>query len=106
MPDQKPATQHMAVSQVRDQLSQLLRKVSQRKRRIIIERRGTPVAAMVSCADLERLNRWDAETARRLEIVARMREPFRGVPTEELEDAEAGAVAEVRAERPVKPARS
>jgi hypothetical protein len=63
------------------------------------------VAAIVSAGDLERLKRWEQEQARRLGTLARIREPFRDVPAEEIEQEVATAIAHVRAEDAKAPTR-
>ena len=91
-------TQTMNVSDFRSALSRLVDQVSQKETRILIEKSGRPVAALVSAEDLKQLARLDAQRAERRRIVAAMREPFRGVAPEEIERETAKAVAEVREE--------
>jgi prevent-host-death family protein len=76
----------------------LLDRVQQSKDRVIVERDGVPVAAIISAADLQRLNRLEAERDRDFAIVAEVRKVFEDVPFEELEREAAKALAEVRAE--------
>ncbi len=86
-------------SEARQQLSGLLNDVFDRKARVIIERSGIPVAAVVSPSDLDRLEKVEAERQARFNILAQMREPFEGVPREEIEREVASAIAEVRREK-------
>ena len=85
-------------SEARQELSGLLNEVFEKKSRVIIERSGIPVAAVVSPDDLAELERIEAEKQERLRILARMRAPFRGVPSEEIEREVARAIEEVRRE--------
>ncbi|MDE2817631.1 MAG: type II toxin-antitoxin system prevent-host-death family antitoxin [Chloroflexota bacterium] len=85
-------------SEARQQLSGLLNEVFDKKTRVIIERSGIPVAAFVSPSDLAHLERIEAERQERFRILAQMREPFTGVPSEEIEREVARAIEEVRRE--------
>jgi hypothetical protein len=66
--------------------------------RVVIERSGIPVAAIVSPQDLAALNRLDEQRAELAGVLAEMREAFRDVPQEEIEEETNKAVAEVRAQ--------
>ena len=98
MPDTKPQIQTMKISEVKSQLSRLANTVYRAETRILIEKSGIPVAALVPVKDLERLRRFDEQRTKRRRVLDAMREPFRGVPAEEIEQETAKAVAEVRAE--------
>lgn len=63
MEEQIP-TQTIPVSQARQKLGEIVNEVYKRKVRIIVEKSGIPVAALVALADLER---WDREDRRREE---------------------------------------
>jgi prevent-host-death family protein len=92
------AKQTMKISDVKARLSNLVNEVYREKTRVLIEKAGIPVAALVSIEDLERLAQLDKERAERRRVLESMREPFRGVPAEEIERETEKAVAEVRAE--------
>lgn len=98
MREPEPMTETMTVTQVRANWSKIVNAVFRRRRRVVLERAGIPVAALVSAEDLERLRRFDAERAERVQVIDRMRDAFRDVPDEELEREVARAIAEVRAE--------
>ena len=66
--------------------------------RVVIERSGIPVAAIVSPQDLAALNRLDEQRAELADVLAEMREAFKDVPQEEIEEETNKAVAEVRAQ--------
>jgi prevent-host-death family protein len=88
----------MKISDVKSKLSSLVEEVSRKETRVLVEKSGVPIAALVSTEDLRQLARLDAERAERRRVVAAMREAFLGVPVEEIERETAKAVAEVRQE--------
>lgn len=93
-----PPTDTITASEARQNFAGLLNRVFREGTRVVVEKSGIPVAALVSTADLERLQRLDAERAERFAVLDAMRAPFRGVPPEELEREAEQAVAEARAE--------
>jgi prevent-host-death family protein len=93
----QPVTQSMPISEVRAQLNNLVNRVYGRESRILVEKSGIPVAAIVSPKDLEQLERLDEERERDFEALAAISEKFLDVPIEELEAKVAEALAEVRA---------
>jgi prevent-host-death family protein len=95
---QEPARRILKISDVKARLSSLVNEVYRKETRVLIEKAGIPVAALVSIEDLERLAQLDMERAERRRVLESMREPFRGVPAEEIERETEKAVAEVRAE--------
>jgi prevent-host-death family protein len=95
---QEPTTQTLQISDAKNRLSDLVADVARGGTRVLFEQDGIAVAALVSAEDLKRLARLDEQRAERRRVVAAMREPFRGVPPEEIERAAAEAVADVRAE--------
>ncbi len=98
MREQAPMTRTVKISEVKNRLSRLVNEVSREETRVLVEKAGIPVAALVSAADLKLLTRLDAQRAERRRVVAAMREPFRGVPPEEIEQETAKAGSEARAE--------
>ena len=100
MPDTRdPMTQTIAASEARQHFSQLLNQVFRREKRVVIEKSGVPVAALISADDLEQLRRLEEQRREDFAVLDRIREAFRGVPAEEIEREVARAVAEVRAEQ-------
>ena len=59
---------------------------------------GIPVATIVSPEDLTALNRMDQQRTELAGVLAEMREAFKDVPQEEIEEETNKAVAEVRAQ--------
>jgi prevent-host-death family protein len=98
MIEQEPATRTMKISDVKAKLSSLVNEVYRHETRVLVEKAGIPVAALVSMRDLQRLVQLDEQRAERRRVLESMREPFRGVPAEEIERETANAVAEVRAD--------
>jgi prevent-host-death family protein len=95
----------MAVAEARQRFSQILDDVREGNEPVIIEKSGVPVAAVVPLTVLDRDRRWAAERAERIALLERMRQPFRDVPTDEIETQVRKAIASVRAERSRKPPR-
>ncbi len=99
MTKQKKRTNRVVkATEARDQLPQILNSVYRGQGRVVIERSGIPVAAIVSPQDLAALNRLDEQRAELAGVLAEMREAFRDVPQEEIEEETNKAVAEVRAQ--------
>ncbi len=98
MGEQGPKTQIMKATEARAQWSSLLNSVFRRNTRVIVEKSGVPVAAIVSAQDLERWQRLDEDRARRFRALDESQVAFRDLPDEELEREIARALAEVREE--------
>jgi prevent-host-death family protein len=88
----------MNVTQARDQFSQVVDKVSRKEARVLVERSGIPVAAIISADDLKELQRIEAQREARFKIIDQMRDAFKGVPAAEIDCEVDKALAEVRAE--------
>lgn len=95
-----PATETLNVSEARKRWSELVNRVAGREKRILIEKSGAPVAAVVSAEDLRRLEELDAQRDRDLAVLREIGRSFQDVPVDELEREVAAALAEVRADRP------
>ena len=96
MRERVPMTQTIKASQARQQFSELINKVFRKETRVIVEKSGIPVAAIISADDLERFNRMEAE---RFKILDEIGERFKGEDPNEIEREIARAVSEVRAEK-------
>lgn len=57
MRGQQPTTQSMTITNVKNHLSDPIDEIQQKKTRVLVENAGRPVAALVSPAELERLER-------------------------------------------------
>src|SRR5512135_393315 len=95
---ERPMKKTVKASEARQQLPQLLNSVYRGDTRVLVERSGIPVAAIVSARDLEELGRLDQQRADFDRALARMQEAFKDVPPEEIEQETTRIVAEVRAQ--------
>lgn len=92
-------TQVIKASEARQQWSQLLNKVYRRQTRVVVEKSGIPVAAVISAEDLDRLTQLEEQRKQRFRSLDQMRNAFKNVSVEEIERETTKAIAEVRAER-------
>jgi len=92
-------TQVMKASDVRAQWSQLLNKVFRNQTRVVVEKSGIPVAAVISAEDLQRFTQMEEQRAKRFEVLNRIGEAFKDVPEKELNRQVKKAINEVRAEK-------
>lgn len=98
MRKQEPAIRTINASAARQQWSELLNKVFRRETRVVVEKSGIPVAAIIAADDLQRLMRLEAERAEDFKILEEIGTAFKEVAPEEMERAVDRAVAEARAE--------
>ncbi len=98
MSEHRTMNQSLPIAEVNEQLTSLIDQVSRTQIRVVVERDGTPVAAIVSPADLRRLDRLDRERAERTAAIEAMRAPFRDVPPGEIERETDRILARIRAE--------
>jgi prevent-host-death family protein len=94
----KPATQTMSASETRQHFSDVVNRVYRGEERVVIERSGIPVAAVISARDFERFQEFERRRDADFAILDEIRAAFRGIPPEELEREAAKALAEARAE--------
>jgi prevent-host-death family protein len=99
---QEAMTKTIKASEARQQFSQLLNEVFRRESRVLVEKSGIPVAAIISAKDLQLLARLEAERSRDFAILDEMREAFKDVPPEEIESEVARALSQVREENRMK----
>lgn len=95
MPRQ-PTTQTMNITTTRSQLSELVNQVFRRESRVIIEKSGIPVAALVSAEDAARLEEYDRQREEDLAVLDAIQAKFADVSVEEHEREVARAVREAR----------
>lgn len=100
----EPVLDTMTVSQARQQFSETLNRVYRGEARVVVEKSGIPVGAIVSSRDLKDLQHMDQVRAQGWEAVERLRKAFADVPDDELEREIEHAIAEVKAERKQAPA--
>lgn len=94
----QPITETTNTSDARRSWSRLLNQVSRQEKRVVVERGGIPVAALVSVEDLKRLQWLDRERGEHFKALEVSWEAFKDVPDDEVEREVAKAVAEARAE--------
>ncbi len=99
MREREPVTQTLKASQARQQWSQLLNRVFRRETRVLVEKSGIPVAAIVSADDLERLIQLDRARAEAFVAFSQIGEKFKDESSEEIERQAAKAVAAARADQ-------
>ncbi len=98
MPDREPTIQTMKASQARQQWSQVLNKVLRKEARILVEKSGVPVAAIVSAEDLQWLQQYEAQRAERWKVVDEIRARNRDKNPEQVEQDIASEIAAMRQE--------
>ncbi len=86
-------------SEARQHFSELVNRVHDTGVRVIIEKNGAAVAALVSRQDLQRLHTLDQQARAANEAIDRFQHAFAGVPQEDLESEIERAIAAVRLER-------
>jgi prevent-host-death family protein len=94
----EPPTERINVTEARRGWSGLLNRVFRRESRVVIEKSGIPVAAIIPYWEYEAFLRMKAKRDERFKALDEFAEPFKDVPLEEIEREVAKAVAEVRAE--------
>ncbi len=77
-------TQTMKISDVKNTLSRLVNQVYRKETRVLVEKSGIPVAAIISADDLQRFAQLEREREERFAVIDRMREFFKDVPAEEI----------------------
>ena len=88
MREQQPMTQTMNATDARQNFASILNRVFRRETRVVVEKSGIPVAAIISAEDLKRLDQLDQlerERAERFAVIDEVRKAFAGVPDEEIE---------------------
>ncbi len=85
MRDRGPKTLIVNASEARKNWSAILDRVFHREVRVIVEKRGVPVAAIVPLEDLGRLAEPLLQVEQRVEAIDTVRAAFQDVPDAELE---------------------
>lgn len=99
MTKRQPKTETMNATAVRQQWSQILKRVFQGESRIIVEKSSIPVAAIISAEDLERFKLLEAQRAEQFRVLNEAQAAFKDVSEEELDREIEKAIREVREER-------
>jgi prevent-host-death family protein len=93
----KPVTQNMDIAEIEDSLASVVNRVSGNDARIVVEKHGKPVAAIISIDDMRRFARLEETHKDEFAVFDRIEAAFAEVPTEEIEAAADQAIAKVRA---------
>jgi prevent-host-death family protein len=75
----------MTASEARQHFAGSINRVARNEARVIVEKNGVPVAAIVPMEDLRQLERVEAEQREIEEVLDAMSKPFEGIPAEEVE---------------------
>lgn len=94
----EPPTERINVTEARRGWSGLLNRVFRRESRVVVEKSGIPVAAIIPYREYEFFLHMKSRRDERFKALDAMREAFEDVPAEEIEREVAKAIAEVRAE--------
>lgn len=93
----EPKTQTMKLTDARQRFSELVNKVYRGETRILVEKSGIPVAAIISADDLDELARMEREREEDFKALDATRDAFKNVSDEELEREVTRAINEMRA---------
>jgi len=94
----KRKTETMSISDARKNFSEVVTRPLRGEGRVIVEKSGTPVGAIVSIEDVRRLEELDRESERIEDVLRRTQAGFRDVRPEEIERQISKAIAEVEAD--------
>lgn len=97
MTQSAPLMETIKLSEAERQLGHVVDRVFRHGIRVLVEQSGIPVAAIVSTADLRRLNGLEARRHEQVEAIREFSRAFADVPLDELERQVARANAEARA---------
>jgi prevent-host-death family protein len=89
-------TQTINASTARQEWSKILNKVFREETRILVEKSGIPVAAIISASDLKRLDQLEKERSDRFRMVDKVKAAFRDIPESEIENEADQALTRVR----------
>jgi prevent-host-death family protein len=89
-------TQTINASTARQEWSKILNKVFREETRILVEKSGIPVAAIISAEDLKRLDQLEKERADRFRVLDEIKTAFRDIPGAEIEKETDQALTRVR----------
>lgn len=93
------AERHLNLSGPKEQFVSAVDEVARNESRVVLEKSGTPVAAIISLREYERFLLQEEARIRRFEVFEAIGEAFADVPMDELERQIDIALAEVRADQ-------
>jgi prevent-host-death family protein len=89
-------TQTITASTTRQEWSKILNKVFREETRIVVEKSGIPVAAIIPAGDLKRLDQLEKERAEHFRILDEVKAAFKDIPEAEIEKETDKALSRVR----------
>jgi prevent-host-death family protein len=89
-------TQTINASTARQEFSKILNKVFRDETRIVVEKSGIPVAAIIPAEDLKRLDQLERERSDRFRILDEVKAAFKDIPEAEIEKETDKALSRVR----------
>jgi len=93
-----PVETRMKLSETKQQFSKVINEVASGEARVVVEKSGLPVAAVISMDEYKQFLRSEEQRAQQWAALARISEAFADVPLDELESEIDKAVAQARAE--------
>jgi prevent-host-death family protein len=87
MQEREPMTKTLKASVARQQFSELLNQVFKGETRVLVEKSGIPVAAIVSATDLNKLQQLESQQSERFKLLERLRAGFADLSEEQIQRA-------------------
>ena len=88
--------QVIKASEAREQWATLLNNVFRNQTRVVVEKSGIPVAAVISAEDLDRLTKLENQRAQRFKVLDEMGQVFQDIPAKQLLSKVSEAINQVR----------
>jgi prevent-host-death family protein len=85
MREREPMTKTLKASEARQQFSELLNQVFKGETRVLVEKSGIPVAAIVSATDLNKLQQLESQQSERFKLLERLRAGFADLSEEQIQ---------------------
>ena len=82
---QTPTETVMRLTETKQQLSEVVNRVARGETRVVVEKSGLPVAAIISFEEYRLFRQQDQDRAARFGAMSRISEAFADVPVDELE---------------------
>lgn len=98
MTDLKRLVRTVEAADVQRSFDELLDEVNKQRKRVVVERGGKVVAALISAAELEYLEHMDRQRAEHYKVIQEIQARNADIDPEEAERDIAEAIAEMRAE--------
>lgn len=95
----QPKTRTVKASDARHEFGKLLDTVVSGDERVLVQKRGVPVAAIISAEDLERFTNLEAERAARFAVIDEIHARNQHVDPDEVDRDVAAEIAAMRVER-------